>query len=215
MLRYCILQLLCVYFLRIILAFMSLYPRFSGSLNFLHSTIYFFRKHFLTVLGLGLIAAFGRVIQLGGFGEITALANIILEVIIESTRILLFLFVLGLANVKDGALRVKHVVARKAARKLNWSVALQNVKKQWLSILVNCIGFMLIAWAFNYLIDLLAYETCLYLTLKKDGILAAASSEWTILLFFKNLSVIPFTLVFEALFILWITNKWSGYRTAA
>lgn len=188
---------------------------FSDKLHCLYNAIYFFKQHFGVITGLGLIAAFGRVIQLGGFGEITSPTSIILEIVIESARILLFLYVLGLANIKNGLLRIKHFFTHKYNRKSQLTITIQNVKKQWLSILLNIIGFLLIAWTLNYLIDLLAYETCLYLTLKKDGLLAETSSEWTILLFFKNLSVIPFTLVFETLFILWLTNKLSNYRTSA
>ena len=78
---------------------------------------------------------------------------------------------------------------------------------------MNIVGFLLIAWAINYLIDVLAYETCLYLTLKKDGILVESSSEWAILLFFKNLTVIPLTLIFDTVLLLWLANKLSNSRT--
>jgi hypothetical protein len=71
---------------------------------------------------------------------------------------------------------------------------------------------LLIAATINYFIDLLAYETCLYLSLKSDGILAESSSEWTILLFFKNLTVIPLTLIFDTVLLLWLANKLSGFR---
>jgi len=191
---------------------MSISFKLSDRLISLQNAIYFFRKHFLTIIGLGLISAFGRVIQLGGFGEITSWTNVFLEVIIESSRILLFLYVLGLANMKKGILRVKHFFAQKSNRKLWWTIAIQKLKKQWLSVFLNLIGFLVIAWTINYLIDLLAYETCFYLTLKKDGILAESSSEWTILLFFKNLTVIPFTLIFDTLLLLWLSNKLSNYR---
>lgn len=50
---------------------MSLSFAFLRNLSFLKHTIYFFQKHFWVVLGLGLIAALGRVIQLGGFGAIS------------------------------------------------------------------------------------------------------------------------------------------------
>lgn len=186
---------------------------FSDKLTSLQNAVYFFKKHFLIVIGLGLIAAFGRVIQLGGFGEITTTANIIAEIIIEVSRILLFLYVLGLANIQRGILRIKRFFTQKSNRKSQWTNAVQKFRQQWYSILLNFIGFSLIAWAINYLIDLLAYQTCFYLTLKKNGVLAESSSEWIILLFFKNLSVIPFTLVFETLFVLWLTNKLHNYKT--
>jgi hypothetical protein len=191
---------------------MNLLFELSGKLNLLNNTIYFFKKHFIVITGLGCIAAFGRVIQLGGFGEITFWLNVVLEVVVESVRVLLFLYVLGLASIKDGFLRMRRLFIHKNNRKALLTIAIQKLKKQWLAVLLNTIGFLLIAWAINYLIDLLAYKTCLYLTLKKEGILAASSSEWAILLFFKNLSVIPFMLIFETVFLLWVTNKLKNSR---
>ena len=185
----------------------------SDKWSLLNNTVYFFKTHFLTILGLGLIAALGRVIQLGGFGQITGWMNVILEVVVESARILIFLYVLGLANVKNGVLRIKHVLTNKDDRKSLLTNAIQKLKTQWLSLCLNIIGFLVIASIINYLIDLLAYETCLYLTLKTDGILAVSSSEWTILLFFKNLTVIPLTLIFDTVLLLWLANKLSGFRT--
>jgi len=185
----------------------------SKKLFCLQSTLYFFKKHFLVIVGLGLIAAFGRVIQLGGFGEISSTTNVISEIAVESARVLLFLYVLGLANIKNGILRIRNFFSNKVNKRLQWSIALQNLKKQWSSILLNVIGFSLIALALNFLIEKLAYETCLYLTLRKDGILAQSSSAWTILLFFKNISVIPFTLIFQTLLVLWLLNKLTNSKS--
>ena len=185
---------------------------FLNKLITLNNAIYFIKKHFLVILSLGLISAFGRVIQLGGFGEISSWANIVLEIIVESSRILLFLFVLGLANVKKGMLRIWDLFTKKGMWRSIWNNSIQKLKKQWLSVLLNLSAFLIIAWMFNFLIDQLAYETCLYLSLKKHGVLVDRSSEWTILLFFKNLSVIPFTLVFETLLILWVAGKLNSYK---
>lgn len=186
---------------------MNMADHLAGKLTWLAHTLRFLKKHFIVIVSLGLIAAFGRVIQLGGFGEIASWMHVVLEVVIESARVLIFLYVLGLASIKNGVLRIRNVFARKNERRINWTVALMKLKTQWLSILFNIAGFLIIAFVINYLIDLLAYETCLYLTLKEDGILTASSSEWTILLFFKNISIIPLALVFDAVFLLWITNK--------
>ena len=191
---------------------MNLSFNLPGKLSLINNTFYFFQKHFMAVMGLGLIAAFGRVIQLGGFGEISNWMNIVLEVVIESARIFLFLYVLGLANVRSGVLRIKHLLTDKDNRKKFLTIAIQKLKKQWFSISLNVIAFLVIAWTINFLIELLAYETCLYLTLRKGGILADSSSEWTILLFFKNLTVIPLTLIFDTVLLLWLSNKLSNYR---
>lgn len=191
---------------------MTLSFNHSDKWSLLNNTVYFFKKHFLTIIGLGLIAALGRVIQLGGFGQITSWMNVILEVVVESARILLFLYVLGLANVKNGVLRIKHLLTHKDDRKKLLTTAIQKLKRQWFLVCLNIVGFLIIASIINYLIDLLAYETCLYLSLKTDGILAESSSEWTILLFFKNLTVIPLTLIFDTLLLLWLSNKLSNYK---
>ena len=165
---------------------MNLSFNLSDKLSLLNNTLYFFKKNFITIMALGVIAALGRVIQLGGFGQITSWMNIIIEVLVESARILIFLYVLGFANIKKGILRIKRIVIHNGDRKKLLAVALLKLKDQWLTVSLNIIGFSLIVWAINFLIDLLAYETCLYLTLKTDGILAESSSEWTILLFFKK-----------------------------
>lgn len=184
----------------------------SDKLNLLNNTLYFFKKHFFIIIGLGLIAAFGRVIQLGGFGQITTWENIVLEVVVETSRILLFLYVLCLANIKNGVLRIRRLFTCKIYQKTLLTISFQKLKKQWFFVLLNILGFIIIAWTINYLINLLAYETCFYLTLKKDGILTESSSEWTILLFFKNLTVIPFTLIFDTVLLLWLSNKLSNHR---
>jgi len=191
---------------------MNLSFKLSDKLSLLNNTLYFFKKHFVTIMGLGFIAALGRVIQLGGFGQIATWMNVIVEVVVESARILLFLYVLGLANIKNGVLRIKHMLTHKDNRKKVLTIAIHKLKKQWFLVSLNIIGFLLIAWTINYLIDLLAYETCLYLTLKTDGLLAESSSEWTILLFFKNLTIIPLTLIFDTVLLLWLVNKLSSFR---
>jgi hypothetical protein len=186
---------------------MTLSFNLHNKLNWLLDTIHFLKKHFGFILTLGLVAAFGRVIQLGGFGEISSWMNIVLEVVVESTRIILFLYVLGMASIKSGAFRIIRLFTDKKNRRLHVSTAMHKLKKQWFPISLNILGFLIIAFVINYLVDLTAYQTCLYLNLKRDGILSPSASEWTILLFFKNVSVIPFTLAFEAIFLLWITNK--------
>jgi hypothetical protein len=178
-----------------------------GKLELLLLSLAFLRKHYTLIILLGLIAAFGRVIQLKGFGEIPAWANVVLEIIVESSRLIMILFVLGIANVKEGALLVKRVFTEKGKLKAAWTMGIRKLKTRAQSIVISFIGFSVIATVLNVLINQLAYQTCLFLSLKQQGILVDAASEWTILLFFKNILVIPFTLVFETLFLLWITNK--------
>ena len=186
---------------------MALPVKFSEKLHWLLSAVYFFKHHFAVIIGLGFIAALGRTIQLGAFGQISPGVKMVLELVIESSRILIFLFVLGIANIKNGLFRIKLLLADGQFRKQHRATAVKQLKTQWPSILLNLVAFSVIAFFINYLIDLLAYKTCLYFTLQNRGIIAPTSSEWTIILFFKNISVIPFTLIFCGIFLPWITNR--------
>src|SRR5687767_1977237 len=131
-----------------------------SKLDLLFSSLFFIRKHFKILVGLGLIAAFGRVIQLGGFGEIPTWANIVLEVIVEGSRILLFLFVLGMANIRKGIDLVRRLFSGKSNLAARWHIAAKKLKGDWLKIALSFIGFLIIAGLFNLLIDKLAYQTC-------------------------------------------------------
>lgn len=185
----------------------------SGKLSLLRHTFYFLKEHMMVIFGLGLIAALGRVIQLGGFGQVTPLADIFLEVIVALARLLIFFYVLGSSSFKKGILGIKQVFSSKENGRYSWRVAIQTIKKRWIDILVNMLVFLGIVWIINYLIDVLAYQTCLYLTLQKNEILTQTASEWTLILFFKNISVIPLTLTFETLLLLWLFNKLQRYKT--
>ena len=186
---------------------MKLAANLQQQLAWLSGSLLFFRKHLAVILGLGLVAGIGRVIQLEAFGPIESWLHISLEVIIESARIMIFLYTFGLASVRIGVLQIKRFFTQKGKRKSYLTIATRKLKTQWLSIIVNIIGFLIIASLINYMIDLLVYETCLYLNLKKGGIIAGSSSEWTVLLFLKNISVIPLAIIFDAIFLLWLTSR--------
>ncbi|CCH52862.1 hypothetical protein BN8_01899 [Fibrisoma limi BUZ 3] len=178
--------------------------------RFLGCTVYafhFIKVNFLPIFGLGLVAAFGRAIQLRAFGPISPLAHTSLEVVIESARFLLFFYALGLTNVRTGLSKLVQLVRNKAGRSSGWRLAIKNLRQNWLTMLVNFVAFLLIAWLFNALINHIAYETCLYITLKGRQLISEQSSEWALILFFKNISVIPFALIFQAILILWLTNR--------
>jgi hypothetical protein len=186
---------------------MTTSPKLLSVLDWTIHTIRFVKNHFLIIFGLGLVAAVGRAIQLRAFGPVNPLSHTLLEIVIEGARIVLFFYALGLTNVRTGVNRLIHLVMNKQVRKQNWRVAIQKVKEKWLVMLINFISFSIIAFLFNVLINHIAYETCLYITLKSRQIISDQTSEWAIILFFKNISVIPFTLIFNALFLLWLVNR--------
>ena len=185
---------------------MNLPLKVTEKLNWLLVTLHFMRRHCIILLVLGLVAAFGRTIQLGAFGKISPAVKILLEIVIELSRFLMIVFVLGIANFRKGITKIRNFFTNSHHRKQHWSTAFRKIKLQWPQLLLNLLAFSVLVLTINYLIDLLAYQTCLYLTLKTKGIIATTSSEWTIILFFKNISVIPFTLIFYGVFLLWVTN---------
>lgn len=180
----------------------------------LRETLLFFRNHLLVVLGFGLVAAIGRIVQLGAFGPVSPGVHIAMEVVVESARIWLFLYALGLTKVKKGFARMKLMFTSRKAWSEHWQMARMRLRSEWGTLLASFVIYLLIAWVINLLIDYTAYQTCLYYKLKVNNILAEQSSEWVIILFFKNLSVIPLTLIFNALFLLWLTGRVSGRDNA-
>jgi len=184
------------------------------SLTWLRETLLFFRNHYLIVLGLGLTAAMGRIVQLGAFGPISPGLHIAMEVVVESARILLFVYALGLTQLKRGFLRLKRMLTSGKAWTEHWQKGRIRLKTHWRSLLASFVIYLLIAWATNLLIDYTAFQTCLYYKLKVNNIIAEQSSEWVIILFFKNLSVIPLTLIFNALFLLCVTGRVSDRGNA-
>ena len=173
----------------------------------------FFKNHFFPIFGLGLLAAFGRAAQLRAFGPISESANLLLEIVVEAIRVLIFLYALGLTNVRTGAVSILRLFSAAENRRRHWRAAMQKVKSQWVAIILNLAAFLIIAWAINFLIDYAAYQTCLYAKMKSSEVISDTASEWAFILFLKNISIIPFTLVFNALFLLWVTNRLTGSLT--
>ncbi|WP_221394477.1 hypothetical protein [Dyadobacter sp. NIV53] len=167
----------------------------------------FFKNHLSVILGLGLIAAFGRAAQLGAFGPVTSFYHYLLEIIIQSARISIFIYTLGLTNLKMGVVRLKKILSDKNTWQEHGKIAVRKIKKEWVSLLTSFVIYLIIAFIINSLINFATYQTCLYFKLKTSEIISDKASEWVIILFLKNISVIPFSLVFNAVFLLWITNK--------
>ncbi|QJW92284.1 hypothetical protein HNV11_08860 [Spirosoma taeanense] len=177
------------------------------SLDWTLHTVRFFRRHFLVIFGLGLVAALGRTIQLKAFGPISPSSNALIEVVVESARLAIFLYALGLSNVRKGTTRFIEFVANRQSRRQNWQLGSRKLRRNWPALLGNLFIFSLLAFFVNAFINHIAYETCLYITLKTRQLISGQASEWVLILFFKNLSVIPFTLIFSALFWLWLVNR--------
>jgi nitrate reductase NapE component len=89
---------------------MNVHVNLRNALEWTLLTFQFIKNNFWVILSLGFVAAAGRIIQLRAFGPISPTTNILLEILIEGTRITLILYVLGLANIKSGASRIKWLI---------------------------------------------------------------------------------------------------------
>ena len=158
----------------------------------------FFGVHFLLVFGAGLIAGLGRAIQLGAMHEVSGGVNTLLEIIIETARILTFLLVLGEGSIGKGTQSVRSIfLLNRAQWKSIWSVVITRIKVNWIALVINLLMYSVVAFIINFIIDKVAYDTELLTMLQNSHILAPKTSEWVLLLFFKNLTVIPFTIIFN------------------
>src|SRR4051812_30520240 len=156
---------------------MQLPLKLSSTFLWFKSSIAFFRNNFSKIITLGLIAAVGRTIQLGAFGTISSSTNLLLEIPIEASRVLIFLYTLGLKDVQAGASRLIQVFTRKIKRQVYWKTAITTLKTNWLSVLANLIVFSAVALVINKLIDYAAYQTCLLFKLKAGNLISETASE--------------------------------------
>lgn len=186
---------------------MSRFANLLQSLDWTVSSIQFTKRHVVPVFSLGLVAAIGRAVQLKALGSISPTADLLLEIGVESVRIALFLYALGAANMSRGVNRLRRFLANGATRNESWRLIAQRLRRHWPALIANVLLFAGIAFVINAFIDHIAYETCLYIALKTRQLLDGQASEWVLILFFKNLSVIPFTLIVNAFFCLWLVNR--------
>ena len=81
-------------------------------------------------------------------------------------RLALFIYILGSASLKLGLTRLAGVFRKSQHRTEVLKLAFANFKRKWPILLLNLAVYLLIARGINVLIDQLAYETCLYLTMQ-------------------------------------------------
>lgn len=176
-------------------------------LLWLLTTLDFCKKHFSTLFMLGLAAAIGRSIQLRAIGEISVAWHVTLEVLIEATRVFIFLYALGTTQISKGITRLKTAFWLFFRKHPDRIAVYKKLRSQWLIIVVNLLLFSCITFLINFWIRITVFDTCFYERLTKHAIISKASSEWVMILFLKNISVIPLTLVFIPMLLLFLANK--------
>jgi hypothetical protein len=159
----------------------------------------FVAGHAGLVLGLSLVAALGRAIQLGGLGPVGAVPTAFLEVVVETARLVLFLGVIGLGRVGDGLKTVASAFSRptggwRAGGRRVWA----RLRAEWRALIADIAGFGLIALLINAAIEAFA-----------------APGAYPLIFLLKNLTVIPLTIVFECGLLLFMSGRAGNARPAA
>lgn len=166
----------------------------------LRESLRFSSAHPLPVAACSLVAALGRVIQVGGLGEIGAASSWLLELVVEPARIALFLIVVGDGRVMEGVARLRR--ARASGVDSVLTQALATLRREWQRYGKSFAAFVLIAIAGNLIIAALAR------TLGAPGsplpfpeAATPQGRELSIELGLKNLSLIPLTIIYLTLLV--------------
>lgn len=179
-----------------------------GFSDLIQKTDTYFKRNFILILSLGAVAGLGRFFQEGGYGEITPSMHGILEIVINGARLLIIFLIIGQGYVQVG---FNNLINLFRLTRDEWSHVWATVKSNFannsIAILTNFIILMVVAVIFNIALFALFDYTTFLGWLKSTALISPEASKWPVLLFFKNISIIPFTLVFETLFVMWIVER--------
>ena len=179
-----------------------------GFADLIQKTDTYFKRNFILILILGAMAGLGRFFQEGGYGEISNSMHGILEVVVNGARLLIILHIIGQGYMQAGFRNVTNLFT---LTKSEWHRIWDNVKDNFLNnaitILTNFIILIVVAVIFNIALFALFDYTTFLEWLKSTALISPEASKWPVLLFFKNISIIPFTLIFETLFVMWIVER--------
>lgn len=179
-----------------------------GFSDLIQKTDTYFKRNFILILSLGVVAGLGRFFQEGGYGEITPSMHGILEVAINGARLLLIFLIIGQGYVQVGFNNLIKLISLSRNEWYHiWATVKSNFANNFLAILTNFIICIVMAIVFNIALFALFEYTTFLDWLKSTELLSPTASKWPVLLFFKNISIIPFTLIFETLFVMWIVER--------
>ena len=164
-------------------------------------------QHLLLVLTFIFIPAIGRVVQTNGLGNISTSTYWLLEFPVEGARILFLLLLIGDGKIDKG---IELLISMFRMTKDQWKTVptaiINNLKLHSTELLITTFVFVLVALALNYLIKYAANSEEFLFKLQQFSLLRSFNSQ-SLTLFLKNLTVIPFTILFEVWLILRLLNK--------
>ena len=153
----------------------------------LGTSLAFYINHSVAILGLTLFAAVGRAIQLGWPDRIPALLNGTLEIVVEGARFLIVVYVIW-----------QSFATMRAGQGQFFALFWQNLTSRWLVLLLSILVFSIFALLVNGGIRWIAQYNPIQNALHGLPLLSSLNKErlsLVIVFFLKNLTIIPFTLV--------------------
>jgi hypothetical protein len=168
----------------------------------------FWVNHFGLISFCMLFAALGRAIQMRVFGPIPSPAFIGLEIVVELARIVTVLVIIGHGNLRRGIGNAASIFRFKREQWRGVGISARaTVRQHWPVLLWNLLVFSLIAFVFNWINGLIADKSGALIFLKNSGFIQTSATGMPLVFFLKNLTVIPFTLVFDYGLVRWLSGK--------
>ncbi|MFN8441327.1 MAG: hypothetical protein U0175_11180 [Caldilineaceae bacterium] len=159
----------------------------QAAFSVLRNSLAFYFIHGFAVLGLTLFAALGRAIQLGWPERIPPILNGALEIMVEAARLLIVVYVIwqsfSVMNDEQGQL---------------FAFLWQNLASRWMLLLWSILVFAVFALLVNGGIRWIAQYGSNQNVLQGLPLLSSLDKDrlsLVIVFFLKNLTIIPFTLV--------------------
>ncbi len=164
-------------------------------------------KNLLLVLVLILIPATGRIIQAHGFGPVARTTYWLLEIPVETSRVLFFLLLAGDGKISGG---IHALGALLRLPEEDWKIIpntiINSFKPHSVELIATTTVFIVCILVFNYLIKYGAENPQLLSGLRQVSFLKLMNPQ-SLTLFFKNLTVIPLTIIFEVWLALRLLDK--------
>jgi hypothetical protein len=138
----------------------------------------------------------------------TIVLAVALEFVVELARITTLLVIIGHGNLSNGIQKVVGIFRFSREQWSGFSRAVRRTfSQQWTVLLWNLLLFSLVAYAFNWANGVIADHSSVLLFLKDNGFMNESASGMPVFFFLKNLTVVPFTLVFDYILLRWLTGK--------
>lgn len=161
-------------------------------------SVRFFLVHLPVIGGLSLIAAAGRAIQMGALGPLAPGTRLLLEIPVEGSRIAVLLYVLGHGSLTGGCRDVLGMFRRPGPQAEREPAAgVPSVPPRAGKLGLSLLLFALLAVAANLGATYVSRDPAVIATLRGAGLgLQGETLGEAVRFFVKNLTIIPFTIVF-------------------